>query len=55
MTDPTPQRVVVSDMGHGARKVILACGCVKVGGIITSWDCSRRPSRSSRPTIAARL
>ena len=34
----TPQRVTVTDMGQGARKVILACTCVKVGRVITAWE-----------------
>lgn len=34
----SPQRVHVSGMGHGARRVVLSCTCVKVGRVISSWE-----------------
>lgn len=34
----TPIKVHVSDMGSGARRVVLSCSCVKVGRVISSWE-----------------
>jgi hypothetical protein len=33
-----PIHVVVTDMGSGARRVVLACSCVKVGRVISAWE-----------------
>jgi hypothetical protein len=43
----TPQRLRIADMGHGARRIVLACSCVKVGRVITSWE--------PMPEVVARL
>jgi hypothetical protein len=34
----TPVTVHVHAQGHGARRVILSCPCVKVGRIVSTWE-----------------
>jgi hypothetical protein len=38
MSGLTPVRVLVMPMSTGARQIVLACPCVKVGRIATRWE-----------------
>ena len=34
----TPQRILITDLDHGARRVELRCGCLRLGRITAQWE-----------------